>query len=123
MIVRTYKCVRSLSGNETADKGFVFQLTYVNPFCVRFDTRTQESFTHTSDAKPLKKLSSLRRVKCNGIASHYMLSLHKPGDVLFMIDPRPYQDALDQANAQPNPRPPEHRHSETTGKVARFNEC
>jgi len=49
--------------------------------------------------------------------------LVKPGDVLFMIDPRPYQDALDQANAQPNPRPPEHRHSETTGKVARFNEC
>jgi signal transduction histidine kinase len=49
--------------------------------------------------------------------------LVKPGDVLFMIDPRPYQDALDQADAQPNPRPPEHRHSETTGKVARFNEC
>jgi len=46
--------------------------------------------------------------------------LVKPGDVLFMIDPRPYQDALDQANAQPNPRPPEHRHSATTGKVARF---
>ena len=25
--------------------------------------------------------------------------LVKPGDVLFMIDPHPYQDALDQANA------------------------
>src|SRR5262249_46640844 len=40
-----------MSGNETANKGFVIQLTYVNPFWVRFDTRTQESFTHISDAR------------------------------------------------------------------------